>query len=278
MSDLSPIERQLLRKAAFDNEFEIEVAAQNNYTGADDMADVARYHGFQDLDGTRDLTLGGFYAPPSEGRPAGTIEEPYWGRVEGVNYFDSQIPVEVGTVNTVHNKANPQIWAHEFRHRDFPMNGEGTNRMLDFATALDQEQQDEAVRLLNEKANRGKKPEDLRTNSETLVAALEKMDGPFGRWGAMPYQDMLAKEWNRGARSTPLGKAEDIDDYIDQRYDSAFFKKTFAEMDEYLDWNKGLKKRNLQRQSAALPLGSPMERQFAKQERRRLLEEYEQAQ
>ena len=274
---LSAIERQLLRKQAFDNEFEIEVAAQNNYTGADDMADVARYHGFDYLDGTRNLNLGGFYAPPDpeNGKEVGSFLDSYFHRNR---YMGAEVPVEVGTINAIHNKATPQIWAHEYRHRDFQNNSEGTNRLLDFATALNQDQQDSAVEMLTEYANRRKEEEDQSTNSEVLISALSALDGAFGTWGAMPYRQMLALEWDRGARSTPMGKAENINDYIDQRYDSAFFQETSDEMNEYLEWDKGLKRRNLHRAIAALPSGTPMERQFAKQERRRLLEEYDQAQ
>lgn len=272
---LSAIERQLLRKQAFDNEFEIEVAAQNNYTGADDMADVARYHGFDHLDGTRNLTLGGFYVPPEKDREIGTFEEPYWGVLKGMS---TRIPVEVGTVNAVHNQATPQIWAHEYRHRDFnnSLFGEGTNRMMDFATALNQRQQDNALEMLQEHRNRGRK-EPLK-KSEVLFDALRHLNGPFSLWGDTAYRRMLELEWERGARSTPQGKAEDVYDYVDQRHDSAFFQKTFDEMKSYSDWNEGLSKRNLQRRIAALPVSTPMERQLAKKERRRLLREYEQAQ
>lgn len=271
MSDMSALERAILRKQAFDNEFEIEVAAQNNYTGADDMAHVSRYHGFDHLGGDTNINYRGYYVNPDKmgnaGLEVGQFSEPikgYAGDVYG------ELPTEVGTVNAVHNQANPVVWAHEYRHRDFPGNSERTNRMLDFASAINQEQQDYAIRGLSEF-------DLVKAPSETLIDTLGSLHGPFSLWGGTPYRKMLELEYERGARSTPQGKTDNIDDYVDQRHDSAFFQKTFDEMDEYLDWNEGLSRRNLQRKANALPLNTPMERQLAKQERRRLLKEYEQA-
>lgn len=276
-ANLSPVERAMLRKQAFDNEFEIEVAAKSNYTGAHDMADIARYHGFDHIDGTRDLTLGGFYVPESEDYEVGDFRgTPFWGVFNGI---DGEIPKEVGTVNAVHNQATPATWAHEYRHRDFPDWPEGSNRVMDFASAQNEAEQKHALGLLIDWENRHRDPlDDEIVPSEKLISTLKHLNNPTVLWRGMPYSDMLAKEWNRGARSTPLGKAEDIDDYIDQRHDSAYFQKTYDELDEYMDWNKGLRKRNLQRKISALPKGTPMERQFAKQERRRLLKEYDEAQ
>jgi hypothetical protein len=274
MSDLSPLERAILRKQAFDNEFEIEVAAQSNYTGPEDMADVSRYHGFRGLNGTRDLNLHGFYVPPTDKHKVGEFRKPpYWGIINGL---EGEAPKEVGTVNALHNQATPQTWAHEYRHRDFPNWSEGPNRLMDFATAQNQQQQDSASRMLADWSNRRRDSLDYqRTPSDEMMWALNNLNQPLGLWRGSPYSQMITKEWNRGARSTSLGKAEDIDDYFDQRHESAFFQKTSDEIDEYLDWNKGLAKRNLQRRMNALPKGTPMERQFAKQEQRRLTEEYE---
>ena len=252
MSDLSALERAILRKQAFDNEFEIEVAAQNNYTGANDMADVARYHGFDHLDGTQNINYKGFYVDPdksgNEGLAVGQFSDPIKGWAGGVR---GELPTEVGTVNAVHNQANPLVWAHEYRHRDLPRYNERTNRTLDFMSAINQGQQDYAVRGMNE-YDRTRLKRD-QAPSETLIDLLKHSASKMRTVARGPYQSMIELEWERGARSTPLGKAKDIDDYIDQRHDSAFFQKTFDEMDEYLDWNE-LSRRNLQRRINALPV------------------------
>ena len=244
---LEALERQRLRDEAFDNEFAIEVAAQSNYA-ADIDPSIARFHGFPNIASYStpmsgpNKVLRGFYPPPDEEYPEGTFLDKY-----PIDFLykteNSYGPVmytvipESGTVNAVDKYAKPEVYAHEYRHRNFPGLSERKNRVADLLTALDERQLFEMLDSSYKK----------KTGSETLDYFLYDLrferDNPGYGVGARIFGD----EWDRGARSTRQGMQEDRDDYIRARIKESPAIKLLNQYEELKEYNEDLPEENQER-------------------------------
>ena len=244
---LEALERQRLRDEAFDNEFAIEVAAQSNYA-ADIDPSIARYHGFPNIASYStpmsgpNKVLRGFYPPPDEEYPEGTFLDKY-----PIDFLykteNSYGPVmytvipESGTVNAVDKYAKPFVYAHEYRHRNFPGLSERKNRVADLLTALDERQLFEMLDSSYKK----------KTGSETLDYFRSDLrferDNPGYGVGSIIFGD----EWDRGARSTRQGIQEDRDQYIRARIKESPAIKLLNEYEDLKEYNEDLPEENQER-------------------------------
>ena len=244
---LAALERQRLRKQAFDNEFAIEVAAQSNYA-ADIDPSIARYQGMPNIasystpeSGTNKV-LRGFYAPPDEEYPEGTFLDKYpidflYNRKNYRGLTRHTVIPESGTVNVVDRFAKPEIYAHEYRHKNFPGLSERAVRIADLLTALDDRQ---LFEMLNSSYKR-------KTGSEALDyfsnALRRERDYPTRGVGSVIFGD----EWDRGARSTRQGMQEDRDDYIRARIEESPAIKLLNQYEELEEYNEELSEQNQER-------------------------------
>lgn len=235
---LEALERQRLRDEAFDNEFAIEVAAQSNYA-ADIDPSIARYHGYRGLPGTEKLNLKGFYINPDKtSLPVGAFDKPVKGFVT--------VPTEVGTVNTIHDAATPFVYAHEYRHKQFPELNETQLRIVDGMTALNEQQWSESVDMFRDEYYKNSGINMTRSQAqERLIDILE--DKRMSRH----YDDLanlvFGAEWDRDARSTKEGPQETREDYIESRLNTAFFVQKAEELKELEKYNKNLPEQNQER-------------------------------
>ena len=235
---LEALERQRLREEAFDNEFAIEVAAQSNYA-ADIDPSIARYHGYKGLPGTEKLNLKGFYINPDKtSLPVGAFDKPVRGFVT--------VPTEVGTVNTIHDAATPFVYAHEYRHKQFPELNETQLRIVDGMTALNEKQWSESVDMFRDEYYKNSGINMTRSQAqERLIDILE--DKRMSRH----YDDLanlvFGAEWDRDARSTKEGPQETREDYIESRLNTAFFVQKAEELKELKKYNKNLPEQNQER-------------------------------
>ena len=235
---LEALERQRLRDEAFDNEFAIEVAAQSNYA-ADIDPSIARYHGYKGLPGTEKLNLKGFYINPDKtSLPVGAFDKPVRGFVT--------VPTEVGTVNTIHDAATPFVYAHEYRHKQFPELNETQLRIVDGMTALNEEQWLQSVEMFRQQYYQNSGVEMTPSKAqERLIDILE--DKRMSRH----YDDLanlvFGAEWDRDARSTKEGPQESREDYIESRLNTAFFVQKAKELKELEKYNRDLPEQNQER-------------------------------
>jgi hypothetical protein len=240
---LEALERQRLREEAFDNEFAIEVAAQSNYA-ADIDPSIARYHGFKGLPGTEKLNMKGFYINPDKtSLPMGTFDEPISGYT---SRGFSSVPTEVGTVNVIHDAATPFVYAHEYRHKQFPELNETQLRIVDGMTALNEEQWLQSVEMFRQQYYQNSGVEMTPSKAqERLVDILE--DKRMSRH----YDDLanlvFGAEWDRDARSTKEGPQESREDYIESRLNTAFFVQKAKELKELEKYNRNLPEQNQER-------------------------------
>jgi hypothetical protein len=229
-----------------DIEFEMEIAPYTNYTGPIDSS-IARYRGFEGLSGDTDLSLGGFYVPPEDQNDPYTDEElkGYVGQVGGV---DLKTPTEPNTINAVHNQATPNIWAHEYRHKEYPGLSEGQNRLIDGSMAMNESDWNNAVKMYRDKFKRkGKKITKSEAERE-LIADLES-DMGSGRFGVAT--NMFGKEFRDKGGNLPESKetwwSTDKQDYERMRREQVYWPKRKAELDEFDEWNNAIAKHNEER-------------------------------
>jgi len=240
---LEALERQRLREQAFDNELAIEVAAQSNYA-ADIDPSIARYHGFKGLPGTEKLNMKGFYINPDKtSLPVGTFDKPIPGYT---SRGFSNVPTEVGTLNVIHDAATPFVYAHEYRHKQFPELNETQLRIVDGMTALNEEQWSESVEMFRDQYYRNSGVEMTPSEAqERLIDILE--DKRMSRH----YDDLanlvFGAEWDRDVRSTKEGPQKTREDYIESRLNTAFFVKKAKELKDLKKYNRNLPKQNQER-------------------------------
>lgn len=122
-------------EAMVNSEFQAEVAPNLGYSGPIDPS-VARWHS---LPTTRPTSLKGFQVPENA-RDTGSYSY-------GSGRNRIEVPQEPGTVNTVNVHATPVIWAHEYRHAQYPDLSERGNRIHDGYYAQDESDWKEAVGL-----------------------------------------------------------------------------------------------------------------------------------
>ena len=238
---LAALERQRLRKQAFDNEFAIEVAAQSNYA-ADIDPSISRYHGLPNAapgyDGLR-----GFYAYPNEEYPEGIFLDDYPKHVfyetkdDGPAYLT--ITPESGMVNTIDRHANPLTLAHEYRHRQVPQLNERQNRVADLLTALDERQLFSRLRSSQIKGT--------ATGSGGLDNFRYSLRFERDNPGSGVGSQIFGEEWDRGARSTRQGIQEDKDQYIRARIKESPAIKLLNEYEELKEYNEDLPEQNQER-------------------------------
>jgi hypothetical protein len=244
---LEALERQRLREEAFDNEFAIEVAAQSNYA-ADIDPSIARYQGLPDIasysipESGPNKLLRGFYPPPDEEYPEGTFLDKYpidflYNRKNYRGLTRHTVIPESGTVNAVDRYAKPEVYAHEYRHRNFPGLSERKNRVADLLTALDERQ---LFEMLDSSYKR-------KTGSDTLdyfrYDLRFERDNPGYGVGSVIFGD----EWDRGARSTRQGMQENRDDYIRARIEESPAIKLLNQYEELIEYNEELPEQNQER-------------------------------
>lgn len=244
---LEALERQRLREEAFDNEFAIEVAAQSNYA-ADIDPSIARYQGLPDIasysipESGPNKVLRGFYPPPDEEYPEGTFLDKYpidflYNRKNYRGLTRHTVIPESGTVNAVDKYAKPEIYAHEYRHRNFPGLSERKNRVADLLTALDERQ---LFEMLDSSYKR-------KTGSDALdyfrYDLRFERDNPGYGVGSVIFGD----EWDRGARSTKQGIQENKDEYIRARIEESPAIKLLNQYEELIEYNEELPEQNQDR-------------------------------
>jgi hypothetical protein len=257
--EVEELQKQKLREAAFDNEFAIEVAAQSNYA-ADIDPSVARYHGLEGVSGDRRMTLGGFTVPPEEPEDPYTSYDlrPYGFRDPETNrrYV---VPVEPNTVNAVHSLATPEVWAHEYRHRQYPNMSEFQNRLIDAATAQNERQWNEAVRMWQDQLYRA----ELRRNEDAQRMPMSEaeehlLDKLLSRDRQRYYLSPIFKdEYDRGARLPPpegfLTRlfSTDEGEYVESRLQNAYFMKRAKELENLREYSEDLPEQNRDRADEA---------------------------
>jgi hypothetical protein len=226
-----------------DIEFQMEIAPYFDYA-ADIDPSKARYRGIEGLPGDVELTLGGFAVSeedPNEPFSPSDLK-PYQGRVKGVEF---EVPVEPGTVNAVHSKATPNIWAHEYRHQmKEDGNGETFNRLADAAVAQNEDDWDAAVTMWRDQLRRRGKEPSMSEAERDLIKRLEtnSMVTPRGVYGA---------DYDRGARNPAaegLVMHGEKGEYTQDRIKKSFWKRRASELEEFDDWSEELAERNKERQ------------------------------
>lgn len=236
---LEALERQRLREQAFDNEFAIEVAAQSNYATDIDPS-IARYHGYRGLPGTEKLNVKGFYSNPDKtSLPVGAFDKPIRGFVT--------VPTEVGTVNTIHDAATPFVYAHEYRHKQFPELNETQLRIVDGMTALNEKQWLQSVDMFRDQyyRNSGVKMTPSEAQ-ERLIDILE--DKRRSRHYDELANLVFGAEWDREIKpSTKEGSQETREDYIESRLNTAYFVKKAKELKDLEKYNRNLPEQNQKR-------------------------------
>jgi hypothetical protein len=244
-----------------DIEFQMEIAPYTNYTGPIDPS-VARYRGFEGLPGDTNLTLGGFYAQPdSEENPYTEADlKGYEGSVDGI---DVSLPVEPNTVNAVHNKATPNIWAHEYRHKENPGMSEERNRLADGILAMNERDWKSAVKFWKDKlmSKEVLKQARARKNGEKYIAKeiptseverdlINKLDSDSGASFGLA-QSIFNNEFKNKGGNLPESEenwyAPDEHDYQWMRREQTYWPKRKAELDEFDEWNNAIAKHNEER-------------------------------
>jgi len=150
-------------------EFQMEIAPYVGYQGPVDPS-IARFHG---LPFSEKTTLKGFTVP--DGYEA---KKPYmYAGEEGI----FAIPKEQGTVNAVNADATPNVWGHEYRHRQDMDMSEKQNRLLDGYYAQDQASWKAAVRLWLDQMGGG----SMLDAEKDLIKQLNKenmnVNSPYGQ-------------------------------------------------------------------------------------------------
>ena len=231
-------EQRRLSRQMGDIEFQMAIAPYFDYKAPIDPS-IARYQGIKGLSGDRSLTLGGYYIPPENSKRPYTKKdlEPYTGTI---NNKEVAFPLEPGTVNAVHSKSTPNIWAHEYRHQmKEDGGGEQYNRLADAITAQTDKDWTAAVGMWGDK-NQNLKPSEyesdllkqLSMNAEVTPRKVYGNDHARGarRPGTAP-----------GVLQRPEAK------YVQERIDKSLWKKKERTMQDFDKWNKGIPTRNNQR-------------------------------
>ncbi len=136
-----------------------------------------------------------------------------------------QLMHEPGMVNAVHTRNNPQTWAHEFRHRNYPELREMDNRGVDLVAAQTDIDRDDAIRMYAN-AIRKSTPSD---SFEAIEKLFRNLKNPYLDNTAA---DVIEAETGRDAEEVA---AESL---------TAQLLKDAKDLDK---WNEGLKERNTAR-------------------------------
>ena len=172
LSDAAKAHRRKQQEQMGDVEFQMDIAPYLGYSGEIDPT-IARYHGWQ---GPGRLNLGGFKVPDDfdpENNPSDAAELRRY-RYRGDDGEMVQIPIEAGTINAINDQATPQIWAHEYRHKQHPEMSEPHNRLADAVMAQTPADWDNATKLWQDKLRRWDRIDANLADSEAdLLDSLE---------------------------------------------------------------------------------------------------------
>lgn len=233
-----------LQEQMADIEFQMDIAPYFDYK-ADIDPSIARYRGFR-TKADKNLNLGGFYVPPenSEAPYSPRDLKPFTGMVGGKRV---SIPVEPGTVNAVHNKATPNVWAHEYRHQmGEDGGGERYNRLADAATAQNGADWSDAVMMWRDQLARDGKKVSPSEAERDLLTALKANH-------AVTPRSVYEADYSRGARrpdTEPAWWQRPSARYEQARIDASYWKRRDDELKKFDKWNAGLPKRNTKRGQA----------------------------
>lgn len=169
----------------------------------------------QELPEDFDINIRGLYHP--EGKPED--------KIKGTN-----IITKPNQVMTLHNNNTPNVWAHEYRHRNYPELMEDENRVMDMVSAKDDWEVDDTIRMW---ANRTEKeiPSEAIPKVKKI---LERVGTTVGHKQLPKIRDVIQREIDRE------GLGVTVDDIVEMSKMSQFIK----DVDEYEEWNSGLKERN----------------------------------
>lgn len=226
-----------------DVEFQMDIAPLLGYVGEIDPS-IARFHGIGGESGP--VTTKGFHIPDEDPNNPYTREQL---RPFNVNLGDYQgsVPKEPGTVNVVGaDSATPEVWAHEYRHRQFPEGGEKANRLADAANANNESEWNAAVRMWRDQMRReGEKP----SMSEAEVNLIQKLQGWSGSDRSGAAHQAYNDEKLLGAKATnesPWYRQEE-DQYAREQTDIKYWNKRRRDLAEFDEWTQELKDRNDER-------------------------------
>jgi hypothetical protein len=194
-----------------DIEFQMDIAPYNNYQGPIDPA-VSRFHGIPG--NTSKLTTKGFAIPDVDV----SKETPF--RYTDQAGQETIIPIERNTVNTIDAGATPNVWGHEYRHRNKPELTEKENRLQDGFYAQNSSDWSDAIRMYQDKARREKRNVTKERAEKELLRDLEAKG------------DSIKKdEWIDGARRQneilgfDMGEFMSWPNYSEERDKELYWKK-----------------------------------------------------
>ncbi len=196
-----------------DIEFQMEIAPHMNYEGDIDPS-VARWHPLKGKkwDKYSRLDLEGFQVP--EDQPEGAKLRPYtyeYRDDEGTRRH-VEIPKEIGTVNTIDYAAgDPQVWAHEYRHRERPEMSEARIRIWDIQNAQNEEQFKRAAEMLRQSMaygggwlmSKGERKKYAEMNQQQAMAEAIRRAKDHEKFYRQRYNDKGEEEYFTGWDDTP---------------------------------------------------------------------------
>jgi len=147
------------------------------------------------------------------------------GRIDGK---DIEIELKPNTIGAVHTKNTPQVYGHEYRHKNYPDLREIENRHVDLAAAQTDHDVDESIRMYADGSGGGIPSE--RLGDVAWVLRRMKYDLP-----------PLGDEHNVVAAET----GRDPKDVIEESATGQFME----DVRDYEKWNKGLNERNKKRKA-----------------------------
>jgi hypothetical protein len=224
-----------------DMEFEMEMAPYNNYTGGT-PADKADYEGL--YAGAPEYSLKGQYTH-ADATPAEIRDNPRTYR-DGDN-VRRKLYGKADTVQALTSNATPNVWQHEFSHRNNPERGEGSNRMADAITAPNKRAWDAAVDMEENRLNvkrRGKKFDEPEPYTRGTVEArlLRNVQGQYHHLAGPRHTaaDIYQGEMDRGGKVPESMKTEnwfmdydkgdEMRDYSKMRQKQAYWPKALREL------------------------------------------------
>jgi hypothetical protein len=219
-----------------DIEFEMGMAPYTNYTGPID-AKNANYVGTPS--GIDKLTLAGFVGQ-------GTDDIVRQGRIQGQDIVIKDAPKD--SINAVGGNATSATYAHENTHLKNKDMQEADVRLMDGATAQNEQDWEGAIETWQDMLHRQYKKRSF-TRSEAERSMLDTLDNGgrfFSNKNNTILDDQFGKEFDAGGHTLP---DDDRETYIEKRKNNSFWRRRLDELEEFDSWNEGLEERNKERTS-----------------------------
>jgi len=143
-----------------DIEFQADV---NPLMGPGMSADPSKANMIQS---NRMLNLQGYYVPEKSSEKLKKM------RRERYQFRGEKFPMEPDSVNVFPHAARPQTWAHEFNHRERPLNSEKDTRILDAMFAVTKDQYAEALDMYQQYI----REPDINVAQKELINTLRRWD------------------------------------------------------------------------------------------------------